>query len=527
VPTVRQAVDRVDIFLRPHLLLLICSCSDYDASFPEAILSLHRFKNCVLSGRSTPSTALSLWFRATLLRFASLLPVYFDRTQAFSSALYGYDTGLFMQGKTVETDWNAAVVELLRRQEKGGSPMAVALVLDASTAGTHHVERGLQFASLSPQGAADAGADDARHRWPAVYMRSTQRLTDAAQPSSRPTLARGSSGYMTSSSQGSMLQNWSIVGSSSSASLTSSVKAKAPLVLSKATVLEYAPDSGRVAWPHSDWNRLSVLLQNRQQQATHSDNPSADYGAISGENIEQRSRLAHASLGSMVSLDEASSLVGVASSFDKPSMFHICTVGDFLSLVAIVGSEGDEHRWRRRTGLTDEEIRAFLLELASQLRIARSFTGSSIPRGEQDGRMMNNLRASLRKSQTATPQRKAISADFSHKSLSENPSSFTDEAAQAILRDVKVAFGLRSVSPLAHDALRSTTTLSPASRRLLAQQASSLASSRFRLTPSQRSGVRATVSPSGQELSGPFSQSACDEAVLRLFLGYDLAPMFL
>jgi hypothetical protein len=465
-----------------------------------------------------PMTALDLWFRAAFLRFASFLPVYFDRTQAFSSALYGYDTGLFMQGKTIETDWNAAVVEFLRRQ-KGGSPMAVALVLDAGRAGTNHVEKGLQFTSLLPPSDATAELDEARVRWPAVYMRSTHRLSTASQPSSRPSLVHGSSGYLTSTSQGSMLQNWSIVGSSSSVSGVSSVPTKAPLIFSKASVLEYAPDSGKVGWPHSDWVRLSVLLRNRQQQAPHSDDPNVIDDETSTENTERGPLPSHASHDFSISMHEMSSLMVVPTSFDRPNAFHVCTVGDFLSLVAIVGSDGDEYRWRRRTGLTDEEIRSYLFELASQLRVARSFTAIMIPRGELDERMMKNLRATL-KNTRKTKQLDVIGCDASCESRNRARSSLTDETAQAILRDVKIAFGLRPVSPLAHDTLRSTTTLSPASRRILAQHASSLAPFRFRLTSGQLSDIH-----EGRQLTG--RSTADDESILRLFLGSDLAPFFL
>jgi hypothetical protein len=505
--------------------------------FCDTLLSLRSFKSCLREEARHPKSRLNLWFRNTYDRIASLLPVYFDRIQAFSAPLYGYDTSALLQAKKVDTEWNAAVIDVLRRQERSGTPMAFILVLDAESAGTANLQKGLQLASLASHN--DCELDDDRIRWPALYVRSTLHLTSVAQSSSRPASTQGSSGYLNSSSQGSILQNWSISGNPSTSSLVSATSTKAPLAFSKASVLEYAPESGNASWPHSEWHRVSILLRNRkphERSATDGDNGALSRIAMSAvtyrDDEEDCARPFHVSQDSMRSLDGGSGLFGASTSFEgsprkvppadptskenPSSVFHTCPVSDLLTLVAMVGVEGDDHRWRRRSGLTDQEIREILVELAMQLSVVRNFTVYNIPSNQQDNSAVKSLRYSFRSSQAPSATVQKLDASV----LTKDGSSPTlsDEFVRGFLKDVKMVLGLRPVNPLAHDALRSTATLSPTSRRFLAQRASTVSASS---SSSSLLGLRR-----GQNRPFEKETERFDGSALNLFLGSDLASMF-
>jgi hypothetical protein len=515
---------------------LLLNCCD---RFYDTLLSLRSFKGCLREPSNHPKSRLNLWFRSTYDRIASVLPVYFDRIQAFSAPLYGCDTSALLHGKKVDAEWNAAVLDVLRRQEKSGTPTALLLVLDAESAETAHVQKGLQLASLPSHDGGEP--DDDQIRWPALYVRSTLHLTSGGQSSSRPSSTQGSSGYLNSSSQGSMLQNWSISGNPSTNSLVSTASTKVPLAFSKASVLEYAPESGNASWPHSEWHRLSTLLRNHRPYgniAADIDHRALWRLSMSAvtyrDHDEDFARPSLVSHDSMRSVDDGSDLLGASTSFDrsprkpppadptskeKPSsVFHTCPVSDFLTLVAIVDVEGDDHRWRRRSGLTDQEIRDVLLEFARQLSVVRNFTVYNIPSNQQDNAVVKSLRYSFKASQTPSARTPKSDASVTGASRDGPSPALTDEFVRGFLRDVKMALGLRPVNPLTHDALRSTATLSPTSRRFLAQRASTVSASS---SSSSLLGLR-------RNQNRTFDKEAerLDESALDLFLGSDLASLF-
>jgi len=332
------------------------------------------------------------WFHETFERITSLLPLYFDRVQAFSSAVYGFDVTP-MHARTAsmiaeDQDWNAEILQWLRDQEKtSGQEICVAMVLDAVQTNNLHVERGVQLAvrtmasktNISKETlgekAPESGLDN-RTRWPAVYMRST--LRSAASSSLRSsqrsgTGSHGGSSTRLSGASQSNLLGWGLKGSASdinSENITGSIRGS-PHVSSHKTnqsrIVEYGPDSGvATTWPHVEWDRLVGLIAsnragpNRHDAISyHGEQGQAAQTWSARESIEE-APVVFASASSISSGDASTPSPSPGQSERKSaSVFHIAHLSGSLSLVVIV--KGFEARWhRRRTTLSDEEVRLFL-----------------------------------------------------------------------------------------------------------------------------------------------------------------------
>lgn len=553
----------------------------------DAILSLRRWK-LVLPESKNPSPRLTLWFHATLDHYTSLLPIYFDRVQTTSAPLYGFDSSLLLQGKHVTVDWNGPILDVLRRQEKIGVPMAVALVLDAVQSGTFHVQRGVQFSATAPDGGEGRllrdgiPLDDARIRWPAVYLRSTLHLNAApARPSMSQTGAAPLNG-----SQSNLLHNWAVGGSSSSpvSSSTTPEATKVPLAFTKATVLEYPPDAGAAAWPHSEWPRLSMMLLNPQRRPLQQFAITVDRtsslsrsGSLASAVTYRDPPQATASptkpwpaRDSLMSLEEAASLFGSRGSLDNLSSkssfadrrdgkaqgpqhpssnsYHLVQVSACLHLVAIVGGDEADHRWhRRRTSLSDPEIRTFLMELAAHWSVHEPFAAHFAPRPSREILRLSLSQFRSRQDEIWEEWPGGRTAETSQTA----PKAFPDDRVPALLKEVKLAFGLRPAScdPLVLGGggigsgsalLRSYggSTLSPASRLRLQQAWRSTTMSSTTAAASISHGSRGPSSSSPRDYRrsrgaggggpSPWSSSwdplpLVDESAHHWFLGTDLA----
>jgi len=254
----------------------------------------------------------------------SLLPVYFDRVQAFSRPFYGFDTAaLWKRGDTTNrsssskrnlhpkkarTDWSASVTDFLRRQEKlGGPPTAVALVLDALGASNLHAERGFRLAAAnapptptsttapavvmpaappaddlisnsssggesSPEAKLNSSHGDNALgvQWPAVYLRSTLHLATSSATNSNSVRASPRSSGLLRGSQGSLLAGWSSTSNVSSSPKVPPGKSGGSVHHHQhhhPSIFEYAPDTGTASsWPHSDWGSLARILDKRNHR---------------------------------------------------------------------------------------------------------------------------------------------------------------------------------------------------------------------------------------------------------------------
>jgi hypothetical protein len=426
----------------------------------------------------TTDTRLSLWFQTSFQEVVSLLPLYMDRVRAFSGPLYGFDTvPMFQDNATLRHDWDDAVQAFLKKQDKvGGPPTAVAIVLDAQSTCNLHVERGFWLAATS-NAAEEKSPEElgARVLWPAVYLRSTLHLAAATAEA----LSKKHHG-----SRSSLLPSWTSDNSlrskpglrPSDVSLRNKPGLR-PSELAQANtnhwhVMEYGPDEGRVvnSWPHSEWDSLMVLLDNKSSGTDASDLPLSreDAAKVSQSRLAEEpvavtyidmgeDEDAKTSLDSIFLTEEEPAASLFSTGLDMPlspqtppqnsnqqSTFHVVSLSAFLSMVVVVKGE-EESRWgRKRYRLADEQIRHFLDVMASKLRIANLFAPSRLPQGADS--------SSLRQQPRLKP-------------LADDMIGWTDENVKTFLKELKGTFGLRPANPLQESlrmsSSRSRRTLSP------------------------------------------------------------------
>jgi len=231
----------------------------------------------------------------------------------FSGPLYGFDISHTQIATkkvahiTEECDWNAQILDWLRRQEKAnGPPTCVALVLDAVQTKNLHVERGVQLSSRPVASSSTATATASNHgsdapteetysdpdcgtrvRWPAMYIRSTLHLGSSlllSHPRSTASSHGGSSTRLSGTSQPNLLPGWgsmsgsmshiNSVANNSKHSITAATSSNSPHAPAQRKntmqgILEYGPDVGTaISWPHVEWEQLAGLLN--PQEATRS-----------------------------------------------------------------------------------------------------------------------------------------------------------------------------------------------------------------------------------------------------------------
>jgi hypothetical protein len=458
----------------------------------------------------TKDTRLSTWFQTSFQEIISLLPLYMDRVRAFSGPLHGFDTTPMFQDAKLRYDWDGAVAAFLKRQEKaGGPPTAVAIVLDAQSTSNLHVERGFWLAANTSEEKSPEEYG-ARVLWPAVYLRSTIHLAAAAASSG---FGNGLLRSPVATSKTSLLPSWSSAEMTKSGSRNSE-SGQAALTTNHWNIMEYGPDQGRAihSWPHSEWDALMALLDNKSSVQAGSDSSDLATSRLDAHDVSF-SRLAEEpvavtytdnmdededakiSSDSILNLEEhAASLF--STSFDTPSpqtppqgsnrekqhlsqqsTFHVVSLSAFLSMVVIVKGE-EASRWhRRRYRLGDEEIRSFLDDMASKLRVAKQFAPSRLP--------------TVKSGDTRTPRLKPLTEDMI---------GWTDENVKSFLKQLKGTFGLRPANPL-RESLRVSSILS-------------------------RCAISPGSTPGGRRHHWRSKPSELPESAAALFLGSDLATLF-
>lgn len=401
----------------------IVICTSHTQRLPDVLL-LPRFLSTIMGLRhcqtnlSLPArTRLEKWFDETCQCLISLLPIYFDRVSAFSSALYGFDPVI---SKTSPfADWEARVAEFLRKQKNNGPPTAVAVVLDAFGADNLYLERGYQIHREEVKDLDETTDLPDSVLWPPVYMRGTLHL-DAGAPHQRAHHGKASNSalHRRQGSSSVFLPEWN---SNQSNSDRSSVRMSSrnldidPHAASKKRVLEYGPDVGTKAtsWPHNDWSSLVSLLEISPihdeggfNDSLHASEGLADSIRMAEEPVAVTYRqnddgVEHDAAEWKPSLEKAVRMFGVYANSDinavdphavrqhekRRSTYHMVSLSKYLSMVVMVKEDEESHFLRRRTPLTDEEIRAFMDKMAEHWQISRRFSHESLPKSSSNARI--------------------------------------------------------------------------------------------------------------------------------------------
>jgi hypothetical protein len=401
-------------------------------------------------------TSLQVWFHETLRNLISIFPIVFDRIEAFAKPLYGFNESLenpLPDRLGPAQDLEQQIVEFLRKQEKAGGPaIAVSVVLDAVHTCNLRVERGFTLqeqTSTSPLTESEVVSLE----WPAVYMRTTTHhgLT-ASQSVSGGILggmrrSKGSSNRVTSqpidgdatlkptrSTSTSILRSWSADTSSPRVGGQKKVEEK------QLNILEYSPDSGSSAWPHSAWSSLVALLTGSGEELPPS--PIAELPPVeraSFGNIEEnlKSLSMRKWPGSAPIPSPGSPLVPALkrkmSTVCENTSFHTSHLSDFMWLVIMVKGE-EESRWhiRRSRTVVEDEVREFLNKTAPVLRIGYWFAVYHV----------HKIR--VEKIKALKFQRQRLFTEI------KKERSWSDANVQELFESLKEAFGLSSPrAPLA------------------------------------------------------------------------------
>ena len=441
----------------------------------------------------------SIYMNESFQRIRSLLPLYFDRTRTYANHCYGIDTSLLSKqdqstsaSKNVHSDDNtectklndheSIVVDFLYRQDKlGGPPMAIGIVLDATSTSNWHVERGFSMESDME----NRKSDDVRILWPAIYLRSTMHLPTPVPPKNDA----GGSGLFTSS-QSSMLSNWATAGGSHGLAIPggspfSISNRKQPLIgfsptttppshrksktlplstaphlpLSDVTIttesttatlhskmhaLEYGPESGTVtSWPHTDWVSIARIL--------------------SEQNISEK--LSHVVIGE----DESGESYENDRTYEEKDVVHeteteLSTVynlrlGPFLNLIVMVKVMDHNSRssQRRQNQINPNDIKKFMKDVLGQkLRVSTIFSMAYVvplmialqppPSKETKNR---TTASSKTKTELYLPTNSVGMLRLSSSSFWSN-----EQQVQDFLSIIKSSFGLRPSSPIRRSSLK-------------------------------------------------------------------------
>jgi hypothetical protein len=457
------------------------------------------------------------------------MPIVFDRIDAFSSPLHGFTKHLMeLEGsssrldretsktsskearkadmklaKKVEQrrigmteDHEASIRDFMRKHEsKGGSRVAVCVVLDAAGAQEYNFERGY---STRQSPIIESKEDQSEHNedhWPAIFIRSSQQ-SGGSNNMSDVILGGSSSGMVsilhharkrnmmgsrdrisTSESHGSSQRKSSSHGKSSSfsfvrppshkqrstdSSINDSVHS---LPDTRLNALEYSPSSGKANWPHTEWSTLvRIVTEHSSKEVKEHEGEfgraitsrpagSSDKMLEANKHLPQHSeeatslldtvnfvkQMGHSLSDGMIdtSMETGSeSPTPIQAQAIVPSVFHMVQISKFLHMVVIV--EGGVDKWhnrRRSKGLPDEEIRSFLNIMASKLCVNNLFGYSEVV----------NARATARQTDLTGADR-----DMSMKHLSKNGTvDWQDASFQEFrLDNLRDVLGLRPSSPL-------------------------------------------------------------------------------
>lgn len=380
--------------------------------FAETILTAQKTKGHL---NLSSKTCMQVWMRQTLQHVMSILPIVFDRIQAFAKPMYGFQDGSEPSTSVplplgATQDLESMVLEFLRRQEKAGGPsMAVSVVLDAGRTSNLSIERGCTvFETPALEIAQMEDSEAARLQWPAVYMRTTAHhgaLTAAAVPGGllggiRRSSSRkdrvGRPGSRSHEDEGNNHAQGSHILRSWSNDVAPTNTNGGHFENKGLNVLEYAPEVGSVAssWPHSEWSSLVGALTGTGEPSVGSANGETSKASIFDRLERTSSRnLAEVDLislplpkwtevsGSNFSEESLPTASPTSSRkqlrFNAQTSFHISSLSDYMWLVVMV-KVGEESRWHRRRAskAVEDEVQEFVNGLGTLLRVADWFRAS-------------------------------------------------------------------------------------------------------------------------------------------------------
>ena len=319
----------------------------------------------------------------------SIMPIYFDRINAFASPLYGFDTmHMWADSKEQSEHYDSAVLDFLRKHEsKGGPSMAVCIVIDAVSTHNENFARGfvVPCESSSTHAQQLTTAERQRKEWQSVYMRSTVHYNSASSPLSRsPSHGGGSISTIMRRSKGSSFRKGSRNAVSGEDDFTrslaniirpSSQDASSAAHQSHMSVMEYPSETGPVSWPYTEWNLLVDLVKEDLS-------PTEDDGvqAVTYRQPEPPKVVAKKPTSVAFGLPPPAPVTPPPPLKAKTdSSFHLVRLSEYITMVVIVKCE-DDGKWhlRRTRGHTDEEIRVFLNEMALKLKVSVLFDKDSV-----------------------------------------------------------------------------------------------------------------------------------------------------
>ena len=414
------------------------------------------------------STNLQTWFSQTLQNMISILPIVFDRTQAFAKPFYGFhNAGLVNQESSKERiggsqqDLEMKVLDFLYKQQKAGtSSVAVTVVVNAQSTSNFRIERGFMVVDSVLDTNTLSELEASLVHWPAVYMRTTKHHGNGVPSVSNGLLVgnkRRSNNnrkdwvggrpanrshddevpIKSRTSFADQYKRWSADGSSLSSASYANDKDSVQL-----KVLEYSPDSGdSSSWPHSNWDILIQLLNGTEEEegddlVVDNDLPSdGSTNKLEDEGFFKWPNIPKTNLSNTQDLDESESVPNMKKEKKKKNVmkrsvgqtsFFVSSLSDFMWLVVIT-KEGEESIWhRRKVTIVDDEIVDFLENLSSKLRVRDLFDAVHAQRLCRD------------------VHRKTRAVDLI-KTLEEGR-NWNDEQIEDFLGALKTAFGLRSVA---------------------------------------------------------------------------------
>ena len=412
----------------------------------------------------------------------SIMPVFFDRIEAFSKPLYGFDQISIQETASKEEshrlgpteDLEEYVLRFLQQQDKAGGPaIAVSVVLDAVSTSNVRVERGYTLTEIAPVVESAVGMNQqeaALSHWPAIYMRTTMHhgfstlssgggiLRGMRRTAGRKEARVGRVGSRSHEDDPAssmrqpniILRSWSNDASPSIGKESSKRQHQAKQL--SLNVLEYGPESGSTAssWPHAAWTRLVALLADRgddQLPELSVKAPSLDRGSFRNMEVDLISSIRNwpgLSAATTTSNDSSAppsptSPVNRLARQDAQTSFFVSVLSDFLWLVVMVKGEEESlwHRRRSRTAL-EEEANVFLNTMASQLRVADWFSS----------RHVHQLRQRMFKSSLGNSSHGHFRREHGLVFEMRVERAWNDDDLQKLLKSIKEIFGLRARRPI-------------------------------------------------------------------------------
>lgn len=275
------------------------------------------------------TTNMQAWLTKLLRGMISLFPIFFDRVDASTSRLYGFQKSQFEPSQQpgarlgVAEDLVGTVEEFLSLEDKAGQPLAIAVVIDAVNTSNLNMERGLAVSGpTNSQATITDNGNLSFYDWPAVFFRSNQQQPASVSTSrntSPQSLAKAPGGGGASGLLGMRRRD----RDGTTAVLTDDAEASAK-------------------WPMSSWENILPTLQN-------------DYSSTSSRN------------GGFIAPVEWTQA-------DSETLVHSARVNPYMWLMVLTKSM-DDGRWHRRrpTKLVEEEIQQFFDGLLNLLRKSNWF----------------------------------------------------------------------------------------------------------------------------------------------------------